>query len=83
MGRSMPSCMPFNPSWAGPPAEDFRLLHYSEHSLGSSAKAVAVAYIEIETSADQRFFGVGQDTNIGVASIRSLVSAVNRSLAKA
>jgi 2-isopropylmalate synthase len=71
------------PLLGGTPAEDFRLLHYSEHSLGSSAKAVAVAYIEIETSADQRFFGVGQDTNIGVASIRSLVSAVNRSLAKA
>ncbi len=68
------------PMLASTPAGDFRLLNYSEHSLGKGAKAVAVAYIEIETAEGRHFFGVGQDTNIGVASIRSLVSAINRSL---
>jgi 2-isopropylmalate synthase len=41
---------------------------------------VAVAYIHLETSAGDRVFGVGQDTNIGLASIKAVVSAVNRVL---
>jgi 2-isopropylmalate synthase len=60
------------------PADEFQLIHYSEHAMGTGAKAVAVAYIEIETRNNKRVFGVGQDTNIGVASVRSLVSAINR-----
>jgi len=60
----------------------FELLTYSEHSLGKGAEARAVAYIQIKTGRGASFFGSGIDTNIELASIKALVSAVNRSLAK-
>ena len=60
----------------------FELLSYSEHSLGKGAEARAVAYIQIKTGRGVAFFGSGIDTNIELASIKALVSAVNRSLAK-
>jgi len=61
-------------------AGGFTILNYSEHSLGTGAKAVAVAYIHLETATGGRVFGVGQDTNIGLASIKAVVSAINRVL---
>jgi len=70
-----------HPLLEGTGAEDVKLTHFSEHSLGSGAKAVAVAYIEVETVSGQRCFGIGQDTNIGIASTRAVVSAINRVLA--
>jgi 2-isopropylmalate synthase len=61
----------------------FELLSYSEHSLGSGAEARAVSYIQIKTERNTLFFGAGLDTNIELASIKAVVSALNRSLAKA
>jgi 2-isopropylmalate synthase len=60
----------------------FELLFYSEHSLGKGAEARAVAYIQIKSGRGVTFFGAGIDTSIELASIKALVSAVNRSLAK-
>ena len=60
----------------------FELLSYSEHSLGRGAEARAVAYIQIKTGRGLTFFGSGIDTNIELASIKALVSALNRSLAR-
>ena len=65
---------------AGVPA--FELLFYSEHSLGKGAEARAVAYIQIKSGRGVTFFGAGIDTSIELASIKALVSAINRSLAK-
>jgi 2-isopropylmalate synthase len=65
---------------AGVPA--FELLFYSEHSLGKGAEARAVSYIQIKSGRGMTFFGAGIDTNIELASIKALVSAVNRSLEK-
>ena len=61
----------------------FELLSYSEHSLGSGAEARAVSYIQIKTARGATFFGAGIDTNIELASIKAVVSALNRALAKA
>ncbi|HEY8932751.1 MAG TPA: 2-isopropylmalate synthase [Rariglobus sp.] len=61
----------------------FELVSYSEHSLGSGAEARAVSYIQIKTERGAAFFGAGIDTNIELASIKAVVSALNRSLAKA
>ncbi|MFO1448127.1 MAG: 2-isopropylmalate synthase [Opitutaceae bacterium] len=58
----------------------FELLSYSEHSLGSGAEARAVSYIQIKTGSGRTFFGAGIDTNIELASIKAVVSALNRSL---
>jgi 2-isopropylmalate synthase len=60
-----------------PPVE---IQSYSEHSLGAGADARAVSYIEIKT-ASRTYFGVGSDTNIELASIHAIISALNRALA--
>jgi 2-isopropylmalate synthase len=58
----------------------FELLNYSEHSLDMGAQARAVSYIQIQTSRKNTYFGAGIDTNIELASIKAVLSAVNRSL---
>lgn len=60
----------------------FEVLNYVEHSLGQGAEARAVSYIQIKTARGNTFYGAGIDTNIELASIKAIVSAVNRSLAK-
>ncbi|MBE7537595.1 MAG: 2-isopropylmalate synthase [Opitutaceae bacterium] len=59
----------------------FELLSYSEHSLGSGAEARAVSYIQIRTETGRTCFGAGIDTNIELASIKAVVSAINRASA--
>ena len=60
----------------------FAVLSYSEHSLGQGAEARAVSYIQIRTERGLTFFGAGIDTNIELASIKAIVSALNRALAR-
>jgi len=60
----------------------FDVVSYSEHSLGAGAEAKAVSYIQIKMSRGSAFFGAGIDTNIELASIKAIVSALNRALAK-
>jgi 2-isopropylmalate synthase len=57
------------------------ILNYSEHSLGAGADARAVSYIEIKAAGSRVFYGVGSDTNIELASIHAIISALNRALA--
>jgi 2-isopropylmalate synthase len=59
----------------------FELLNYSEHSLGSGAEARAVSYIQIKPANRAPLFGAGIDTNIELASIKAIISALNRVLA--
>ncbi|ABD12987.1 isopropylmalate/homocitrate/citramalate synthase [Frankia casuarinae] len=54
-----------------------RILDYNEHALGSGADARAAAYLEVAVD-DRIFWGVGIDANIVTASLRAVVSAVNR-----
>ncbi|HEX3729890.1 MAG TPA: 2-isopropylmalate synthase [Opitutaceae bacterium] len=60
----------------------FEILSYAEHSLGRGAEARAVSYIQIKTERGRSLFGAGIDTNIELASIKAVVSALNRALAK-
>lgn len=59
---------------------DFRVVDYHEHSAGRGADATAVAYVEIQTSGGISLFGVGMHSNIVTASLRAVLSAVNRAL---
>jgi 2-isopropylmalate synthase len=59
----------------------FDVQSYNEHSLGSGAEARAVSYIQIKLANGRALFGAGVDTNIELASIRAIVSALNRALA--
>lgn len=54
---------------------------YNEHSLGSGAEARAVSYIQLKMADGRSLFGAGVDTSIELASIRAIVSALNRALA--
>ncbi len=56
----------------------FTINSYSEHSCGEKSTAEAVAYIEIEVDDGCRYFGVGKDSDITLASIKALFSAINR-----
>ena len=59
-----------------------RLVDYSEHAIGHGADATAAAYVEIEVNGGGALFGVGTDTNIVMASLRAITSAVNRAIGK-
>ena len=67
---------------AATPLPKFDVMNYSEHSLGSGAEARAVSYIQIKTDRGLTLYGAGIDTNIELASIKAIVSALNRALAK-
>jgi 2-isopropylmalate synthase len=60
----------------------FEVLSYVEHSLGQGAQARAISYIQIKMDRGTTFFGAGIDTNIELASIKAVVSALNRAMAK-
>jgi 2-isopropylmalate synthase len=57
---------------------DARVLDYAEHALTEGTDAQAAAYVEV-TVGGQVLWGVGIDTNTATASMRAIVSAVNRS----
>ncbi|MBO0821141.1 MAG: 2-isopropylmalate synthase, partial [Nocardiopsaceae bacterium] len=54
-----------------------RVLDYAEHALTEGSDAQAASYVEVATG-DQVFWGVGVDTNTATASMRAVLSAVNR-----
>jgi 2-isopropylmalate synthase len=55
-----------------------RVLDYTEHALTEGTDAQAAAYVECEIGG-RVFWGIGIDTNTVTASMRAVVSAVNRS----
>ncbi len=58
----------------------FKILSYAEHSLGQGAGARAVAYIQIQMQEEKTFFGAGIETSIEIASIKAVLSALNRAI---
>ena len=56
---------------------DVRVLDYHEHALSSGGDAIAAAYVECAVG-DQVLWGVGLDPNIVTASLKAVISAVNR-----
>ena len=64
-------------STAGVPR--FEITQYSEHALGSGEEASAIAYIQIKNSNGKTRWGAGVDTNIELASVKAVLSALNRS----
>ncbi|PSL06940.1 2-isopropylmalate synthase [Haloactinopolyspora alba] len=59
---------------------EVRVLDYAEHALSSGADAKAAAYLEC-TVGGEVYWGVGVDANIVTASLKAVVSAVNRACA--
>ncbi|MGV2983940.1 2-isopropylmalate synthase [Microbacterium sp. AGC85] len=52
---------------------------YVEHALSSGGDAQAAAYVELQVG-DERLWGVGIDGDISTASLKAIVSGVNRSI---
>ena len=58
---------------------DTCILDYAEHSLGKGSQAMAASYVKMkrnDTGAET--FGVGVNSNITIASIKAVFSAINR-----
>lgn len=58
---------------------DVTLYDYVEHALSSGGDAQAAAYVELQVD-DQRLWGVGIDGDISTASLKAIVSGVNRAI---
>ena len=57
---------------------DFSVDEYAEHAIGHSADSRAIAYIRIREAGGRDSIGAGIDSNISLASIKAVLSAVNR-----
>ncbi|HSH89988.1 MAG TPA: 2-isopropylmalate synthase [Ramlibacter sp.] len=57
--------------------ENIRVLDYHEHAIGSGANAQAVAYLEMRVG-ERTLFGVGMDSNIVSASLKAIISGLQR-----
>ena len=58
----------------------FEIANFKQHSLSSGTEASAIAYIQIKLSNGAVKWGAGVDTNIELASIKAVLSAVNRAV---
>ena len=58
------------------------VLDQSEHALGTGEDAQAIAYIKLRSSDGRVCWGAGIDTSIELASIKAIVSALNRNANK-
>ena len=57
---------------------DYKFVTYSEHALSAESTSKAAAYVCIEDSDGDTFWGVGTHEDIILASVNALVSALNR-----
>ncbi|RKQ36389.1 2-isopropylmalate synthase [Kocuria tytonis] len=58
---------------------DVRLLDYTEHTLSASANAQAASYVELAVG-DRVLWGAGMDNNTTRASLKAVISGVNRAV---
>ena len=56
----------------------FEVCDYREQAMGRGVEASAIAYICIRTSDGKTRWGAGVDTSIELASIKAVLSALNR-----
>lgn len=58
---------------------EVRVLDYAEHALSAGGDALAASYVECSVNG-RTLWGVGVDADISTASLKAIVSAVNRAL---
>jgi 2-isopropylmalate synthase len=59
--------------------QEIKLYDYVEHTLSEGGDALAAAYVELQVG-QKRLWGVGIDGDISTASLKAVVSAVNRAV---
>ena len=58
--------------------EGYSFISYSEHAISMGSDSQAVAYIELRVPGGRHIFGVGTEHNINFASVKGILSAINR-----
>ncbi len=61
---------------------NYHFANYSEHAISQGSGSKAVAYVELHTPEGNSVFGVGLSSNINRASLRAILCAINRAIAK-
>lgn len=59
-------------------SKKFEIVTYQEHALEVGSKSQAVAYVGVKDESDKTVWGTGMHTDIMTASIKALLSAVNK-----
>ncbi|HVE50549.1 MAG TPA: 2-isopropylmalate synthase [Casimicrobiaceae bacterium] len=59
---------------------DIHVQSYHEHATGGGEDATAVAYVQLRVGLEVAVYGVGLDPNIVTATLKAVVSAVNRAI---
>ena len=59
-------------------ASNIDIASFQEYSIGTGSNAEAICFIELRQEGRHKLFGSGRDTNITSASLKSLVSGMNR-----
>lgn len=70
----------YPPLAGGSRTTKFEITNYSEHALSSGETAAAISYIQVKTADGKSRWGAGVDTNIELASVKAVLSALNRLL---
>lgn len=56
----------------------YEFVNYHEHAIARGSDAKGICYIELKTPSTKHIFGVGIDSNINVAALLGVLSAINR-----
>ena len=62
--------------------QNLSVVDYHEHAIGAGSNASAVSYIEVRLGQERPVHGVGIDPNILTASLKAVISGLNRALAR-
>ncbi|HEY5365288.1 MAG TPA: 2-isopropylmalate synthase [Casimicrobiaceae bacterium] len=57
---------------------DIHVQNYHEHGVGAGEDATAVSYVQLRVGLERAVYGVGLDSNIVTATLKAVVSAINR-----
>ncbi|MCL2310100.1 MAG: 2-isopropylmalate synthase [Proteobacteria bacterium] len=61
---------------------NIHVLNYHEHATGSGEDATAVAYVQLRVGDENTLYGVALDPNIVTATLKAVISGVNRAVRK-
>lgn len=62
--------------------DKYTFVSYSEQAISNGSDSLALSYIQLKAPDGRDIFGVDIDSDISVASVKAIVSAINRSLRK-
>ncbi|NKF23323.1 2-isopropylmalate synthase [Solimonas marina] len=62
--------------------EKLTVVDYHEHAISAGADAAAATYIELKLGDGKALFGAARDSNIVTASLKAILSGLNRALAQ-